>query len=150
MAGRLKALLQRVTRARVITAGDLVAKIDSGLLIFLGVVRGDTKETAEWMARKTLSIRIFDDENKLMNRSVLDVEGSLLVVSQFTLAAETARGSRPSFSAAADSDQAEELYEHYVTALRQATNQVETGSFGRDMQVALENDGPVTILLDHG
>ena len=85
-----------------------------------------------------------------MNRSVLDVEGSLLVVSQFTLAAETARGSRPSFSAAANSDQAAQLYEHYVTALRQATNQVETGSFGRDMQVALENDGPVTILLDHG
>ena len=150
MAGRLKALLQRVTRARVITAGDLVAKIDSGLLIFLGVVRGDAKETAEWMARKTLSIRIFDDENKVMNRSVLDVGGSLLVGSQFTLAADTTRGSRPSYSAAADPDEAEQLYEHYVAALRRATNQVETGSFGRDMQVTIENDGPITILLDHG
>ena len=150
MAGRLKALLQRVTKARVITAGDFVAKIDSGLLIFLGVVRGDAKETAEWMARKTLSIRIFDDENKIMNRSVLDVGGSLLVLSQFTLAADTTRGSRPSYSAAADPDEAEQLYEHYVAALRRATNQVETGSFGRDMQVTLENDGPVTILLDHG
>jgi len=139
-----------VTKARVIIAGDVVAEIGSGLLIFLGVVRGDAKDTAEWMARKTLSIRIFDDENKIMNRSVLDVGGSLLVVSQFTLAAETTRGSRPSYSAAADSDAAEQLYEHYVTALRRITDQVETGSFGRDMQVTLENDGPVTILLDHG
>ncbi|MCH2338048.1 MAG: D-aminoacyl-tRNA deacylase, partial [Pseudomonadales bacterium] len=142
----MKALLQRVTKARVIIAGDVVAEIGSGLLIFLGVVRGDAKDTAEWMARKTLSIRIFDDENKIMNRSVLDVGGSLLVVSQFTLAAETTRGSRPSYSAAADSDEAEQLYEHYVTALRRITDQVETGSFGRDMQVTLENDGPVTIL----
>ena len=139
-----------MTKARVIIAGDVVAEIGPGLLIFLGVVRGDAKDTAEWMARKTLSIRIFDDENKIMNRSVLDVGGSLLVVSQFTLAAETTRGSRPSYSAAADSDEAEQLYEHYVTALRRITDQVETGSFGRDMQVALENDGPVTILLDHG
>ena len=139
-----------MTKARVIIAGDVVAEIGSGLLIFLGGVRGDAKETAEWMARKTLSIRIFDDENKIMNRSVLDVGGSLLVVSQFTLAAETTRGSRPSYSAAADSDDAEQLYEHYVTALRRTTDQVETGSFGRDMQVTLENDGPVTILLDHG
>ena len=139
-----------MTKARVIIAGDVVAEIGSGLLIFLGVVRGDAKDTAEWMARKTLSIRIFDDENKIMNRSVLDVGGSLLVVSQFTLAAETTRGSRPSYSAAADSDEAEQLYEHYVTALRRTTDQVETGSFGRDMQVTLENDGPVTILLDHG
>ena len=139
-----------MTKARVIIAGDVVAEIGPGLLIFLGVVRGDAKDTAEWMARKTLSIRIFDDENKIMNRSVLDVGGSLLVVSQFTLAAETTRGSRPSYSAAADSDAAEQLYEHYVTALRRITDQVETGSFGRDMQVTLENDGPVTILLDHG
>ena len=139
-----------MTKARVIIAGDVVAEIGSGLLIFLGVVRGDAKDTAEWMARKTLSIRIFDDENKIMNRSVLDVGGSLLVVSQFTLAAETTRGSRPSYSAAADSGDAEQLYEHYVTALRRTTDQVETGSFGRDMQVTLENDGPVTILLDHG
>ena len=139
-----------MTKARVIIAGDVVAEIGSGLLIFLGVVRADAKDTAEWMARKTLSIRIFDDENKIMNRSVLDVGGSLLVVSQFTLAAETTRGSRPSYSAAADSDEAEQLYEHYVTALRRTTDQVETGSFGRDMQVTLENDGPVTILLDHG
>ena len=139
-----------MTKARVIIAGDVVAEIGSGLLIFLGVVRGDAKDTAEWMARKTLSIRIFDDENKIMNRSVLDVGGSLLVVSQFTLAAETTRGSRPSYSAAADSDEAEQLYDHYVTALRRITDQVETGSFGRDMQVTLENDGPVTILLDHG
>ena len=139
-----------MTKARVIIAGDVVAEIGSGLLIFLGVVRGDAKDTAEWMARKTLSIRIFDDENKIMNRSVLDVGGSLLVVSQFTLAAETTRGSRPSYSAAADSDEAEQLYEHYVAALRRITDQVETGSFGRDMQVTLENDGPVTILLDHG
>ena len=139
-----------MTKARVIIAGNVVAEIGSGLLIFLGVVRGDAKDTAEWMARKTLSIRIFDDENKIMNLSVLDVGGSLLVVSQFTLAAETTRGSRPSYSAAADSDAAEQLYEHYVTALRRITDQVETGSFGRDMQVTLENDGPVTILLDHG
>ena len=98
-----------MTKARVIIAGDVVAEIGSGLLIFLGVVRGDAKGTAEWMARKTLSIRIFDDENKIMNRSVLDVGGSLLVVSQFTLAAETTRGSRPSYSAAADSDAAASL-----------------------------------------
>ena len=139
-----------MTKARVIIAGDVVAEIGSGLLIFLGVVRGDARDTAEWMARKTLAIRIFDDENKIMNRSVLDVGGSLLVVSQFTLAAETTRGSRPSYSAAADSGEAEQLYEHYVTALRRTTDQVETGLFGRDMQVTLENDGPVTILLDHG
>ena len=149
MVGRLKAVLQRVTKARVSVAGETVAKIGSGLLIFLGGVRGDTKKTAEWMARKTLSIRIFADGGQAMNRSVIDVAGSLLVVSQFTLAAETLRGNRPSYSSAAESADAERLYEHYVETLRRETNQVETGSFGSDMRVALENDGPVTILLDH-
>ena len=128
---------------------DVVAEIGPGLLIFLGVVRGDTKETAEWMARKTLSFRIFADEKHAMNLSVVDVAGSLLVVSQFTLAAETLRGNRPSYSSAAESAVAERLYEHYVETLRRETNQVEKGSFGSDMRVALENDGPVTILLDH-
>jgi D-tyrosyl-tRNA(Tyr) deacylase len=149
LVGRLKAVLQRVTKARVSVADETIAKIGSGLLIFLGVVRGDTKETAEWMARKTLSIRIFADGDQAMNRSVIDVAGSLLVVSQFTLAAETLRGNRPSYSSAAESADAERLYEHYVETLRRETNQVETGSFGSDMRVALENDGPVTILLDH-
>ena len=101
------------------------------------------------MARKTLSIRIFADEKHAMNLSVVDVAGSLLVVSQFTLAAETGRGNRPSFSSAAESADAERLYDHYVETLRRETNQVETGSFGSEMRVALENDGPVTILLDH-
>jgi len=101
------------------------------------------------MARKTLSIRIFADEKHAMNLSVVDVAGSLLVVSQFTLAAETRRGNRPSYSSAAESADAERLYEHYVETLRCETNQVETGSFGSDMRVTLENDGPVTILLDH-
>ena len=129
---------------------DVVGKIGAGLLIFLGVVRGDTEETAEWMARKTLSIRIFADEGQGMNLSVVDTVGSLLVVSQFTLAAETQRGNRPSYSSAMAPDDAEPLYERYVDTLRRETNRVETGSFGSDMRVALENDGPVTILLDHG
>jgi len=148
LAGRLKALLQRVTKAEVSVGDDVIAEIGPGLLIFLGVVIGDTKETAERMARKTLSIRIFADETQAMNLSVVDVAGSLLVVSQFTLAAETLRGNRPSYSSAMESDEAERLYEHYIDTLRHETNRVEMGSFGSEMRVALENDGPVTILLD--
>ena len=130
-------------------ADVIVAEIGSGLLVFLGVVSGDTKETAEWMARKTLSIRIFADERQAMNRSITDVGGSLLVVSQFTLAAEITRGNRPNFGLAASPVDAKLLYDHYVSTLRAGTHRVETGSFGSDMRVVLENDGPVTIFLDH-
>ncbi|MFU8815971.1 MAG: D-aminoacyl-tRNA deacylase [Pseudomonadales bacterium] len=143
----MKALLQRVTRASVTVAGERIAVIDTGLLVLLGVEPGDEADTADWLAAKTLALRIFADAEKPMNRSVADVGGDILVVSQFTLAADTSRGNRPGFSSAAPPDQAELLYEAFVAALQRRYPKVATGRFGADMQVALVNDGPVTFLL---
>lgn len=144
----VRALLQRVNRASVHVAGAEVAAIERGLLVFLGVFREDDDAIAARLAERTLAARIFADERKPMNRSVLDIDGAVLVVSQFTLAADTRRGNRPGFGPAAGPETAEPLYESYLAALRQRCAKVAAGEFGADMQVALENDGPVTILLD--
>lgn len=144
----MRALLQRVSEAAVSIAGRETARIDHGLLIFVAVFREDDRAVAQRLAERTLAARVFPDGNKAMNRSVLDIGGAVLAVSQFTLAADTRRGNRPSLGSAAPPAQAQELYECYVDALRKDCPAVATGEFGADMQVSLVNDGPVTILLD--
>lgn len=144
----MRALLQRVSRAAVSVDGREIAAIDHGLLVLLGVFRDDHERLATRLAERTLAARIFADSHKPMNRSVLDVGGAVLAVSQFTLAADTGRGNRPSFGPAAPPEVARPLYESYVAALRAGCEQVETGAFGAEMAVALVNDGPVTILLE--
>ena len=141
------ALIQRVAQARVTAAGRETGAIAAGLLVLLCAERGDTEHEADKLLAKLLRLRIFSDEAGKMNRSVQDVAGGLLVVSQFTLAADTAGGNRPSFTQAAPPDEGRRLYDHFVAAARAAHSQVATGEFGADMQVALVNDGPVTIPL---
>ncbi len=143
----MRALLQRVSQASVVVDGATIANVGPGLLVLLGVAQGDVVDQAVWLAAKTLDLRIFADDRKPMNASVMDVSGSILVVSQFTLAADTSRGNRPGFSTAAPPDQAEPLYERYVAELKTRCTNVQTGRFGADMKVSLINDGPVTILL---
>lgn len=129
-------------------AGREIARIDHGLLAFVAVFHDDDEAAARRLAERTLAARIFPDGNKAMNRSVLDIGGAVLAVSQFTLAADTRRGNRPSFGPAALPAVAQELYDRYVEALREGCPNVAAGEFGADMQVSLVNDGPVTILLD--
>ena len=144
----MKALLQRVTEAAVTVDGEPIAAIGPGLLVFVGVEPEDGPDEVEWLAGKVLALRIFPDDDKPMNRSVTDVGGELLLVSQFTLAADTRRGNRPGFSTAAPPEQAEQLYEAFVAAVRRRYDRIATGRFGADMQVSLVNDGPVTFLLE--
>lgn len=144
----MRALIQRVTSARVCVAGEVVGLIDHGLLVLLGVERDDTEQRAARMAEKLLAYRVFPDEGQRMNRSVVEAGGGLLLVSQFTLAADTSRGLRPSFSSAAPPDEALRLYEWLVAALQERHAPVACGRFGADMQVHLVNDGPVTFLLE--
>lgn len=144
----MRALLQRVSEASVTIAGETVARIDAGLLVLLGVFPSDGTAEIDYLVDKVLGLRIFADGDKAMNLSVKDIEGQVLVVSQFTLAADTSRGRRPGFSAAAPPAVAQPLYEQFVAALRERWPQVATGEFGADMQVRLTNDGPVTILLE--
>jgi D-tyrosyl-tRNA(Tyr) deacylase len=144
----VKVLVQRVSRAEVRVAGEAVSSIGAGLLVFLGVEQGDDVEVADWNAAKTAELRIFPDEAGRMNRSVEDVRGAVLVVSQFTLAASTRRGRRPSFDAAAAPELARVLYDRFVAALASRGLAVATGTFRAMMEVELVNDGPVTILLD--
>ncbi len=141
-------LLQRVSEARVTVDGKVIGEVSKGLLVLVCAQREDTEENAEKLAKKILAYRIFEDENGKMNKSISDVGGELLVVSQFTLAADTSRGLRPSFTPAAAPDVGERLYEHFVSAVRQSPLKVETGEFGAHMQVGLVNDGPVTIWLE--
>lgn len=144
----MRAVCQRVTGARVRVEGRTAGEIGPGLCVLLGVARGDTAETGERLAAKLARLRIFPDDGGRFDRSLLDVGGGALVVSQFTLLADTARGNRPSFTDAAPPEEAEPLYERFCTALRRAGVPVETGVFGARMQVELVNDGPVTILLE--
>ncbi len=144
----MRALLQRVSEASVRVDGEVVGAIDAGLLVFLGVYPDDGKSELEWMADKILGLRIFPDAEKAMNRSVVDVGGGLLVVSQFTLAADLSRGKRPGFSTAAPPEVAEPLYLQFLEMLKERHQPVAAGVFGADMQVALVNDGPVTFLLE--
>lgn len=145
----MKAVYQRVSRAAVSVAGEEIACIGPGVLLLVGVCPDDTEQEAQLLARKVATLRVFRDEQDKMNRSVLDIGGSVLAVSQFTLCANTRHGCRPDFFGAARPELAEPLFTHFVDCLRDAgVSSVQTGRFGADMQVALLNDGPVTILLD--
>lgn len=144
----MKAVVQRVTEARVDVAGETVGRIGPGLLILVCAMRGDGPGNAEALAARVARLRIFRDEAGRMNRSLLDLQGSALVVSQFTLAADTGRGNRPGFSAAAAPEDGKRLYERFAAALRAEGVPVETGRFGADMAVHLVNDGPVTIPIE--
>ena len=143
----MKALLQRVAEARVVIAGETVGQIGAGLLVLVCAERGDTEAQADKLLAKILKLRIFSDEAGKMNLSVQDVKGGLLVVSQFTLAADASGGNRPSFTGAAAPEDGRRLYDYFVARARAAHPQVETGRFAADMQVHLVNDGPVTIPL---
>jgi len=145
----MRLVVQRVARARVTVGDETVGAIDAGLLVLVGVERGDGIDQALRLAAKTARLRVFADDEGRFDRSVLDVGGGVLAVSQFTLLADTAKGNRPSFTRAADPADAERLYERYVEALRaEGVVPVETGRFGAAMAVELVNDGPVTILLE--
>ena len=147
----MRALLQRVSEAAVDVEGQTVGAIGPGLLVLLGVHTADTEAEVAWVARKCLNLRVFPDEEGRMNRSVLDAGGEVLVVSQFTLYGATERGNRPSYAAAAPPEQAEALYERFVSILqRDLGRPVPTGVFGAMMQVRLVNDGPVTLLIERG
>ena len=144
----MKALLQRVTGASVSVAGEVVGRIGRGLVVFVGVAGGDTERDAQFLVQKTVNLRIFADQEGKFNLSALDIKGELLVVSQFTLLADTKKGRRPSFVEAAPPVQAEGLFEQFVEQARATGLKVETGRFQQYMQVEIHNDGPVTILLD--
>ncbi|MBL7124743.1 MAG: D-tyrosyl-tRNA(Tyr) deacylase [Dehalococcoidales bacterium] len=144
----MKALLQRVSGASVSVAEEVVGKIGRGLVIFVGVANGDTEKDAQYLAQRTVNLRLFSDEVGRFNLSALDIQGELLLVSQFTLLADTKKGRRPSFTDAAPPTQAEQLFEQFVGQVRATGLKVETGRFQQYMQVEIHNDGPVTILLD--
>ncbi|MGL6161876.1 MULTISPECIES: D-aminoacyl-tRNA deacylase [Microbulbifer] len=144
----MRGLIQRVSHARVDVNGESVGSIDRGLLLLLGVEARDDRESADKLLHKVLHYRVFGDEQGRMNLNVQQAGGGLLIVSQFTLVADTARGLRPSFSRGASPAQAEELYDYFVGRARAQFSPVETGIFAADMQVSLSNDGPVTFLLE--
>jgi D-tyrosyl-tRNA(Tyr) deacylase len=144
----VKALLQRVTSASVTIDGEVVGSVGRGLVVFVGVVDGDGPKDADYLAQKLVNLRIFADEAERFNLSALDIKAELLLVSQFTLLADTRKGRRPSFTEAAPPPQAEELFEHFVNEVRASGLRVATGRFQQYMQVEIHNDGPVTIMLD--
>ena len=144
----MKALIQRVRHARVEVAGECVGDIGQGLLVFLGVEKNDTEDAARRLLDKVLAYRVFADDEGRMNRSVQDIAGGVLLVSQFTLAADTRKGLRPSFSSAAPPELAEQLYHYAVAYARDLHPPLQTGTFAADMQITLLNDGPVTFLLE--
>ena len=144
----MRAVVQRVKNSSVNVGGDVVGKIGQGLLVLLGVANGDTTKDADFMAKKISHLRIFEDENQKMNRSLLDVGGEILVVSQFTLLGDCRKGRRPSFINAAGPEQATKLYEYFVKKTREQGISVQTGQFRAMMEVELINDGPVTLILE--
>ncbi len=145
----MRALVQRVREAQVTVEGHTVASIGTGMLVLIGIAEGDSNEDRDWLAHKLVNLRIFDDEAGIMNRSIRDVGGEMLAVSQFTLYASTRKGHRPSWSAAARPEVAQPIFDAFVATLHAALGKpVATGVFGAHMNVALVNDGPVTIALD--
>lgn len=144
----MRVVAQRVTASQVTVDGAIAGKIGRGLNLLVGIAETDTEAELEWMARKCLELRIFADEEGRFSRSVQEINGELLVVSQFTLYGDCRKGRRPSFDRAAPPDRANALYEQFVARLRESGLRVETGRFGAMMQVSIENDGPVTLLLE--
>ncbi|MEG0917162.1 MAG: D-aminoacyl-tRNA deacylase [Myroides sp.] len=145
----MKAVIQRVSQASVTISNEKVADIGLGLLILVGIENTDTTEDIDWLTAKISQLRIFNDENEVMNKSVQDVNGDIIVVSQFTLHASTKKGNRPSYLKASKPDVAIPLYEAFVTSMEKSIGKkVQTGQFGADMKVSLLNDGPVTIIID--
>ena len=144
----MRFVIQRVTEASVTIDGEISGKIAKGYLVLIGVADTDTKEIADKMIRKMIGLRIFEDEQGKTNLSLADVDGGLLLVSQFTLYANCKRGNRPSFIEAGKPDMANEMYEYIIEKCRESVDEVQTGEFGADMKVQLLNDGPFTILLD--
>ena len=145
----MRAVIQRVSEASVVVENEKVANIQQGLLVLLGIEIEDTKEDADWLANKISALRIFSDSEGKMNNSILDVDGDVIVVSQFTLHAKTKKGKRPSYIKSARPEQAIPLYEQFKNELSEVIGkQVQSGEFGADMKVSLVNDGPVTIIID--
>ena len=145
----MKVVIQRVTRASVTIEKQLFSSIQNGMLILVGIQSDDTEEDIDWLVSKIVNLRIFDDENGVMNKSILDTRGEILAVSQFTLMARTKKGNRPSYIDAAPPAISAPLYEKFVETLTQSLQQpVQTGQFGADMQIELINNGPVTIIID--
>jgi D-tyrosyl-tRNA(Tyr) deacylase len=144
----VKVLLQKVTSASVSVAGEVVGRIGRGLVVLVGVANGDSEKDARYLAQKLVNLRLFSDEEGRFNLSALEIGGELLLVSQFTLLADTRKGRRPSFSDAAPPAQAEELFQRFVEAVKATGLKVETGRFQQYMQVEIHNDGPVTIMLE--
>ena len=144
----MRALIQRVSEAQVVVEGEVIGKVDEGLLILVCAMQGDTGAKGAKLAQKISKLRIFRDDQGRMNRSLLDIGGSALIVSQFTLGADTSRGNRPGFSQAASPDEGRRLYETFVADFKALGIATETGQFGADMKVSLLNDGPVTIWMD--
>lgn len=144
----MKFLVQRVKKAKVDIDNETIGKIDKGFLVLIGITHKDTKEIADYLIKKMVNLRVFEDENGKMNLSLKDKGGSLLLVSQFTLYADCSSGNRPSFTMAAKPEFAKELYEYIVSECNKKIDTVETGIFGADMKVELINDGPVTIILE--
>lgn len=144
----MRALIQRVSEAQVVVDGNVIGKAGEGVLILICAMRGDTDAMGAKLAQKIAKLRIFRDDQGRMNRSLLDIGGSALIVSQFTLGADTSRGNRPGFSQAASPDEGQRLYDRFVTDFKALGIATETGQFGADMKVSLLNDGPVTIWMD--
>ncbi len=145
----MRLVIQRVTRASVEIEGKVVGAIGHGMMVLVGVETGDTQDDARWLAAKLLALRIFDDDRGVMNRSIVDVGGDVLSISQFTLTASTRKGNRPSYIRAARPEEAVPLYEYFNALVSDGLgHKIPTGVFGADMQVSLTNDGPVTILID--
>lgn len=144
----MKIVIQRVDKASVTVEEKVVGKIDKGFLVLLGVTHNDTKEQADYLVKKLCNLRVFTDENDKMNLSLKDVDGKLLIVSQFTLYADSSNGNRPSFTEAAKPEQAEKLYNYFCTECEKKGIEVQKGIFGADMKVDLINDGPVTIIIE--
>ena len=145
----MRIVIQRVKHASVTIEGQVKSKIEQGYLILLGIEEADSEEDASWLCRKTVGLRVFDDENGVMNKSITDINGDIIVVSQFTLMASYKKGNRPSYIRAARHETAIPLYEFFCRELsKELGKEVQTGEFGADMKVELQNDGPVTICMD--